>query len=108
MDATYKIYVVTTEIEKLNENIKRLAYGLIEEEKRKISDKFGGLTVYKNCEGYFTDESKTLCVDSVEVWEIITDAIITAQTFINYGERLKAICKQKSQMITINGRRYFV
>jgi hypothetical protein len=101
--ARYEIYVVTSQLSKTEPTEE------LEELKGKLCEKYGGLTVIPNCTGYWLNDNKILEYDNVEIWVIFTNSsVITAKEFIEYGEQLKQICNQKSQMITVNGNPYFV
>jgi len=93
-----KIYVVTTE----NPDKTKLDAVKVE-----LCGQFGGLTVINNCEGLWIDNGK-LFLDNVQIWVIVTNGIVKPQDAIRYGEQLKNICHQKSQLLTINGTAYFV
>lgn len=96
--AKIELYVVTSEnpdVEKLNQI------------KVEIIRKFGGLTAIRDSEGYWIDESGKICVDFVEIWQILTSDVDVAYIKA-ISERLKAICKQKSQLYTINDKPFFI
>jgi hypothetical protein len=102
--AKYEIYVVTTEIEGM-EGIN--ARNQLNQLKVELSNKFGGYTIFHNCEGGWTDNGQ-LCVDKVEVWRILTDEIVTAKEIMKFAETIKTITKQKSQLVTVNDKQYFI
>lgn len=93
-----KIYVVTTE----NPNKTKL-----DSVKVQLCGAFGGLTVINNCEGLWLDNGK-LYVDNVQIWIIESSTVVSPEQILKYGEDLKQICNQKSQMISINGHPYFI
>jgi hypothetical protein len=101
-----ELYVVTSElygkdkVETLS-NLKQL-----EELKRGLCEKYGGLTVIKNCEGLWLNEGK-LYVDKVEIWRIFTDDLDVA-LIKAFAISLKVICKQQSQLYTIDDKAFFV
>ena len=101
-----EIYCVTSElygkdkVETLS-NLKQL-----EELKRGLCEKYGGLTIIKNCEGLWLNEGK-LYVDEVEIWRILSHNLNT-ELIKNVAQKLKAICKQKSQLYTIDDVAYFI
>jgi hypothetical protein len=93
-----EIYVVTTE----NPDKTKLDAVKVE-----LCGKFNGLTVIKDCDGLWLDNGK-LTQDNVQIWTIVSSTVITAGEIMEYAEKLKAICHQKVQLVTVNGQPYFV
>ena len=87
------IYVIKTEI--LNDIEAREQLDTVFD---KLLNKYGGLTVLPVKDGYWVDtESKKVCVDVGEIWQIITE---DANNVINDALEIKMITKQKSQLVT--------
>lgn len=97
-----KIYVVTTNLSKTEPTPE------LEQLKGQLCNAFGGLTVINNCEGYWLNNNKILEYDNVQIWEILSSTVVSPQQIMKYGEDIKRITSQKSQLITINGHPYFV
>jgi hypothetical protein len=96
-----EIYVVTTEI---SLKCERDALELL---KIRLCEQFGGLTESATAKGYWLDNGK-LVTDVVTVWTILSATVITESSIRNVIEAIKRICRQKSQLITINDKPYFV
>lgn len=75
--------------------------------KVELSNKYGGLTLINNCEGFWVDNGK-LYLNVVQIWRILSSTIITEKDILPYIQQLKTLCNQKSQLFTVNDNPYFV
>jgi hypothetical protein len=96
--AKYELYVVTTKNPDPSE---------LESLKVQLSEKFGGLTVIDNAKGYWLNNGE-LVKDKTEIWIILSSTVSPPSYFIDFGEKLKALCKQKVQLVVVNGQPYYV
>lgn len=102
-----EIYCVTTEVYRSVNKLATLSkLAELEELKKDLSAKYGGLTIFRNVEGLWLDNGQ-LYVDRVEVWRILTSDL-DAKYIDNVAQKLKAICEQKSQLYTINDEAHFI
>lgn len=109
--AKYEIYVVTSGIAKDLTYMtfeEKQAFEQLEDLRLQLIQKFGGMTVIENTKGYWINEKGELIKDIVDIWVILTNAVITPKEMMWYGEKLRQICKQESQLISCNGTPYFI
>ena len=96
-----ELYIVTTE----NPDLERL-----KELKVKLCYSFGGLTKPSDFEGYWAKTSD-LITDVGEVWVIFTEyglngilhgRLGSLHTIFDVAQELRELCKQNTQLVTVN------
>jgi hypothetical protein len=115
------IYVVKTEIEKLIDQNKHkeflLASANLEILKLDLIKLFNGLTVIKNCLGYWLNSFEKLETDKTEIWNIIlaenkNGLLIETEDRIERLAQIianiKKTTKQKCQFYTIDNKPYYI
>lgn len=95
--AKIEIYVVTT----LNPKIETL-----NEYKKALCKKFGGLTIIPNCSGLWINAHGEVENDEVEIWQILTHDI-DAKFINDISEQIRISCGQKTQLYTMDDKPFF-
>lgn len=114
-----KIFVVETEIQKLNVTIAQRqdrikAYDTLFRLKTDLIKLFGGLTELKDCRGYWLNSQGLIESDKVNYWLIYTTKEHLKQGFnvekalIGILMQIQALTKQKTQAYTIDNEIFFL
>jgi hypothetical protein len=102
-----EIYVVLTEIHKMELKYLEMSELLLKSEKTFLTKLFSGLTVISNLNGDWINDLGLIDSDSVEIWRICSNkAGLELKQQINLlmasAHNIKMITSQKCQMLTID------
>lgn len=107
-----EIFVVKTEIEKLEQAKRENALLWLNSRKETIINLFSGLTVVSDCVGYWLNDKKEIEKDNVEIWIIYTEKALDSgfylSTLTHLLKSIKRITKQQSQAYAIDNKMFFV